>query len=100
MKLILTGRKVLPLSIPNNRTTTPVDGRADNLYEPVDDDGGARGRYWSGHTRNSSIYTKAFLHPRAAAAATLLGLAGLAAGVVLARMAASGRLHAARTSAS
>ena len=71
--------------------TTPVDGRADNLDEPVSDDGGERGRHWSGHTRNSSLYTSAFLHPRAAAAATLVGLVGLAAGLALTRVAASGR---------
>ncbi len=49
-------------------TATPASGRPDNLYEPVADDGGERGRNWSGHTRASSIYTRAFLHPRAAAA--------------------------------
>ena len=60
-------------------TTQPADGRPDNLYAPVDDDGGERGRTWSGHTRGSSVYTQAFLHPRAAAAATFIGvLAGLA----------------------
>jgi len=52
------------------------------------DDGGERGRNWSGHTRGSSLYTKAFLHPRAAAAVVLVGLA---AGAALARAAASGR---------
>ena len=69
-------------------TATPVDGRADNLYEPMADDGGERGRNWSGHTRNSSLYTKAFLHPRVAAAAVLIGLA---AGAAVARAATSGR---------
>ena len=72
-------------------TATPVGGRADNLYEPVSDDGGERGRHWSGHTRNSSLYTSAFLHPRAATAATLVGLVGLAAGLALTRVAPSGR---------
>jgi NAD(P)-dependent dehydrogenase (short-subunit alcohol dehydrogenase family) len=62
-------------------TTVPVDGRPDNLYQPVADDGGERGRTWSGHTRRSSLYTKAFLHPRGAVAAAL---AGLAAGAALA----------------
>ena len=51
----------------SQRTGTPTNGRADNLYEPVADDGGERGRNWSGHTRESSIYTQAFLHPRLAA---------------------------------
>jgi NAD(P)-dependent dehydrogenase (short-subunit alcohol dehydrogenase family) len=66
-------------------TTTPVDGRRDNLYDPMADDGGERGRTWSGHTRGSSLYTQALLHPGAAAAVTLAGLAALAAGTALAR---------------
>jgi NAD(P)-dependent dehydrogenase (short-subunit alcohol dehydrogenase family) len=49
-------------------TGRPVNGRPDNLYEPVAEDGGERGRNWSGHTRSSSLYTRAVLHPRAAAA--------------------------------
>ena len=65
----------------SQQTTTPVNGRAHNLYEPVADDGDERGRHWQGHTRESSIYTQAFLHPRAAAAvlAGLTVLAGVAA---------------------
>jgi NAD(P)-dependent dehydrogenase (short-subunit alcohol dehydrogenase family) len=65
----------------SQRTDTPVNGRPHNLYEPVADDGGERGRNWSGHTRRSSLYTKAFLHPRAAVAA----LAAVIAGVAVAR---------------
>jgi len=65
----------------SQRTNKPVNGRPDNLYEPVDDDGGERGRNWSGHTRSSSIYTKAMLHPAAATAA----LMGVVAGVALTR---------------
>jgi NAD(P)-dependent dehydrogenase (short-subunit alcohol dehydrogenase family) len=42
-------------------------GRADNLYAPVARDGGERGANWEGHTRRSSMYTKAMLHPAAAA---------------------------------
>jgi NAD(P)-dependent dehydrogenase (short-subunit alcohol dehydrogenase family) len=49
------------------RTDKPANGRPDNLYAPVADDGGERGRNWSGHTRRSSLYTRAFLRPRAAA---------------------------------
>jgi short-subunit dehydrogenase len=52
----------------SQRTDKPVNGRPDNLYRPVANDGGERGRNWSGHTRASSVYTKAILHPRAAAA--------------------------------
>jgi hypothetical protein len=75
----------------SQNTAIPADGRADNLYEPVTDDGGERGRHWSGHTRNSSLDTEAILHPRAVAAAALLGLAGLTAGVVAAHVASSRR---------
>lgn len=64
----------------SQRTDKPVDGRPDNLFEPVMDDGGERGRNWSGHTRGSSVYTTAFLHPRM----TALALAGLAAALALA----------------
>jgi short-subunit dehydrogenase len=62
----------------SQHTSTPVNGRPDNLYQPVADDGGERGRNWSGHTRGSSIYTKAALHPKATAAAVMaLAVAGL-----------------------
>jgi NAD(P)-dependent dehydrogenase (short-subunit alcohol dehydrogenase family) len=65
-------------------TQQPVDGRPDNLYAPVENDGGERGRTWSGNTRRSSVYTTAFLHPRAIAA----GIAFSAgAGLALARLA-------------
>ena len=47
----------------SQRTEKPTNGRADNLHGPVAHDGGERGRNWSGHTRRSSIYTKAALHP-------------------------------------
>jgi NAD(P)-dependent dehydrogenase (short-subunit alcohol dehydrogenase family) len=55
-------------------------GRADNLYAPVAHDGGERGRNWEGHTRGSSVYTKAMLHPAAAAGmlAAALAFAGAA----------------------
>jgi len=45
------------------QTSMPAHDRPDNLYHPVADDGGERGRNWSGHTRNSSIYTSAALRP-------------------------------------
>ena len=67
----------------SQRTDTPANGRPDNLYEPVAADGGERGRNWSGHTRRSSLYTKAALHPRVAAAT----LAGAVAAFTLARAA-------------
>jgi short-subunit dehydrogenase len=62
-----------------DKATAP--GRRDNLYSPVADDGGERGHNWNGHTRGSSLYTKAMLHPAAAAgiaAAAAAALAGAA----------------------
>jgi len=65
----------------SQRTNMPADGRPDNLYEPVADDGGERGRNWTGHTRGSSVYTQAFLHPY-----TALAICGaLTVGLALAR---------------
>jgi len=48
--------------------------RRDNLYEPVEYDGGERGRTWTGRTRGMSLYTKAALHPGLTAVAAVLGL--------------------------
>ena len=66
----------------SQRTRTPLNDRADNLYQPVLEDGGERGRNWSGHTRTSSLYTKAALHPRLylGMATLLLATAALGAG--------------------
>lgn len=60
------------------RTKKPVNGRADNLYQPVEHDGGERGRNWTGHTRRSSLYTRASLRP----AATALVCSGLTLSLV------------------
>jgi short-subunit dehydrogenase len=50
------------------QTQTPASPqRPHNLYSPVANDGGERGNNWQGHTRESSLYTKAMLHPVAAA---------------------------------
>jgi NAD(P)-dependent dehydrogenase (short-subunit alcohol dehydrogenase family) len=61
-------------------TDVPVaPGRRDNLYEPVEDDGGERGGY-AGRVSEHSLYTHAALHPRQTlVAGSALGLA-LAAG--------------------
>jgi short-subunit dehydrogenase len=60
------------------RTETPIrEGRRDNLYEPVPHDGGERGHNWQGHTRRSSLYTGAVLHP--GLAATALGIVAVGA---------------------
>jgi hypothetical protein len=61
----------------SQRTDKPADGRPDNLHAPLPADGGERGRNWSGHTRESSVYTRAALHPSAA----ILAIAGLAIGL-------------------
>jgi short-subunit dehydrogenase len=67
----------------SQRTETPADGRPDNLYTPVTEDGGERGRNWTGHTRQRSVYTEAFLRPYTAlslcaALAFGAGIAGIA----------------------
>ena len=59
----------------SQKTSQPVNGRPDNLYHPVAHDGGERGRNWRGHTRRSSLYTQAVMHPRAAAAVVAVALA-------------------------
>jgi NAD(P)-dependent dehydrogenase (short-subunit alcohol dehydrogenase family) len=63
----------------SQHTERPTHGRADNLHHPLPDDGGARGRNWAGHTRRSSVYTNAALHP-----ARAIGVAGLLAGAAVA----------------
>jgi short-subunit dehydrogenase len=52
--------------------------RPSNLYEPLDHDGGARGRF-QGRVRKWSAYTEAVLHPRIAAGVAL-GLGAIVAG--------------------
>jgi short-subunit dehydrogenase len=66
----------------SQQTATPVNGRPDNLYRPVADDGGERGHNWKGHTRRSSVYTRAFLYPRAAATVSSALALAVGAGVV------------------
>jgi NAD(P)-dependent dehydrogenase (short-subunit alcohol dehydrogenase family) len=67
----------------SQKTPIPARRRADNLYAPVTSDGGERGRNWRGHTRRSSVYTRAALHPRPVlgAAAAAAAIAGIAAAV-------------------
>jgi NAD(P)-dependent dehydrogenase (short-subunit alcohol dehydrogenase family) len=63
-----------------------AEGRRDNLYAPLEHDGGERGRNWQGRTKGTSLYTKAALHPRAAAGTAVgLGLALVVAGRALRR---------------
>jgi short-subunit dehydrogenase len=75
------------------RTDMPANGRPDNLYAPVAEDGGERGRNWRGHTRRSSLYTRAVLNPSAAFAvcAGLVVCAGLGGARLLRRAGALGR---------
>jgi NAD(P)-dependent dehydrogenase (short-subunit alcohol dehydrogenase family) len=55
------------------------DGRRDNLFEPVEFDGGERGRNYKGRVMKHSAYTAAALHPgKAAVIAAAVGLAFLA----------------------
>jgi NAD(P)-dependent dehydrogenase (short-subunit alcohol dehydrogenase family) len=57
------------------QTDIPVtEGRPDNLFAPVEHDGGERGQTWHGRTKGTSAYTAAALRPRLAAG-TLVGLA-------------------------
>jgi NAD(P)-dependent dehydrogenase (short-subunit alcohol dehydrogenase family) len=66
-------------SFDSQRTDIPLHGRRDNLYEPVPNDGGERGRTWRGHTRESSVYTAAQLRPLRWAAAGMLAASAVAA---------------------
>ncbi len=59
----------------SERPVTPQ--RRDNLFEPVEQDGGERGR-WNGRTRRRSLYTWVALNPIRA----LVGLSALGVGLV------------------
>ena len=64
----------------SQKTDKPVGDRPSNLYEPVANDGGERGRNWTGRTRSGSVYTKAALHRRLTAT-TVVGVAAVLAGI-------------------
>jgi hypothetical protein len=51
---------------------------ANNLFEPVRDDGGERGRSWEGRTKRSSLYTTAALHRKVTLSAAAIGIGALA----------------------
>ena len=59
----------------------PANGRPDNLYAAVRADGGERGQYCSGRTRERSLSTTAVLYPRRAGVflVTLAALMSVAA---------------------
>jgi NAD(P)-dependent dehydrogenase (short-subunit alcohol dehydrogenase family) len=53
--------------------------RPDNLYHPVEHDGGHRGKNWRGRVHATSLYTAAALHPGVAAGIAALVASTLAA---------------------
>jgi NAD(P)-dependent dehydrogenase (short-subunit alcohol dehydrogenase family) len=55
-------------------TNKAMGDRASNLYEPVADDGGERGKNWAGRTKGTSLYTRIALHPEAAAVVAAVGV--------------------------
>jgi short-subunit dehydrogenase len=59
------------------RSDRPLDnGRKDNLYEPVADDGGERSHLWEGRVIRRSAYTAATMNPgRTALTAAMVALA-------------------------
>ena len=68
-------------------TDIPVTAdRKDNLYAPVEHDGGERGRTWKGRTKGTSLYTTAALHPELTAAAAAIGVGLLLAMRVRSRL--------------
>ena len=69
----------------SQQTDIAANGRPDNLYQPVADDGAERGRNWHGHTRERSVYTRAALHPRTTAAVIAALALALAAAVAARR---------------
>ena len=72
----LTDRYMERSTFDSQKTDVPIGDRPDNLFAPVQSDGGERGHY-GGHVMKSSAYTASALHPAAAA------LAGLGLGAVV-----------------
>ena len=48
----------------SQRTDAPTNGRADNLYTPVAEDGGERGRNWTGHAGGAACTRRPRCIPR------------------------------------
>jgi short-subunit dehydrogenase len=107
-KIVSLGEKVSPRvtnkymersTFDSQKTNTRLrHGRPDNLYAPVEHDGGERGHF-NGRVRKWSAYTEAVLHPRRAA---LIATAVAAAAFGAKRMLAStsdGRERTKRTRA-
>lgn len=77
----LTDRYMEHATIESQLTDVAITSdRRDNLYEPVQDDGGERGRNYRGRVKRSSWYTAAALHPVRTAAA-LVGTVALGLGL-------------------
>lgn len=76
----LTDRYMERTMFDQQRSDIPLDGRPDNLFATVDGDGGERGRNWTGHVMESSLYTKAALNPQVKAIAIAGALIALVAG--------------------
>ena len=88
----LTDRYMERSTFDSQKTDAVVaDGRRDNLYRPVEHDGGERGRF-HGRVHKWSAYTAAVLHPRRAA---LIG-AATGAALYLGRRALEQRRHDSR----
>jgi NAD(P)-dependent dehydrogenase (short-subunit alcohol dehydrogenase family) len=69
----MTDRYMERTTFESQKTDRTVSrGRRDNLYEPVEHDGGERGRNWTGRVHRRSLYTAAVLHPGAAAGLAML----------------------------
>jgi hypothetical protein len=59
----LAGKYMEPTTFDSQLTDIPVTtDRKEDPYEPVEHDGGERGRTWKGWTKSWSLYTTAVLH--------------------------------------
>jgi len=71
----LTDKYMERSTFDSQKTDTALANRADNLYAPVEHDGGERGQF-EGRVHEHSAYTGAVLHPKRA---SLIGTAAIAA---------------------
>lgn len=84
----LTDKYMERTAFRQQRSDVPLDGRPDNLFAPLDEDGGERGSNWKGPVMESSMYTRAAMNP---------GLTAIAfAGAALAFLAASRAIRQSR----
>ena len=80
----------------SQKTSVPAGPtRPDNIYQPVSHDGGERGRNWTGHTRESSVYNSVAAHPRLATL-TAIGVALALAGALYVRRNGLSPFHVSR----